>query len=95
MAIELPEGTVDSRGEYLHAIEMARSLHDPAVGWEGFRDTLWEFLIRVFGLEESGSWPSDVPNPAGQIEGDAVAVAAWMRERMGEDHGSSDRPSSR
>ncbi|MDX1621161.1 MAG: hypothetical protein R3320_09235 [Nitriliruptorales bacterium] len=38
------------RQEYVYAIEMARGLHDPADDWEGFRDTLWHYLLRVFGM---------------------------------------------
>ena len=38
------------REEYVYAIEMARGLHDPADDWEGFRDTLWRYLLRVFGM---------------------------------------------
>ncbi len=39
------------REGYLYAIEMARAHHDPASDWEGFRETLWHSLVRVFGLE--------------------------------------------
>ena len=68
--------------EFLYAIEMARALHDPADEWDGFRDTLWQFLIRVFGLEDGEVWPRDLPDPAGQVSGDAADIATWMRKQM-------------
>lgn len=49
------------REGYLYSLEMARALHDPATDWEGFRDYLWQSLIRVFGLDVDVEWPSDVP----------------------------------
>lgn len=82
------------REEYLYAVEMARALHDPATEWDGFRDALWSFLVRVFGLEDSEAWPDDVPEPAGQVSGDAAEVAAWMRERMESDQSSMPMPRS-
>ena len=82
------------REEFLYAIEMARALHDPGTDWDGFRDTLWSFLIRVFGLEDSEAWPADVPDPAEQVFGDAADVAAWMRERMEPDQSSMPMPRS-
>lgn len=49
------------REEYLYAAEMARGLHDPATEWESFRDTLWNYVVRAFGLRAEtvtldGSW---------------------------------------
>lgn len=49
------------REGYLYSIEMARAQHDPATDWEGFREYLWDALIRVFGLDAGLEWPSDVP----------------------------------
>jgi hypothetical protein len=83
-----------AREEYLYAVEMARALHDPATDWDGFRDTLWAFLIRVFGLEDGEAWPGDIPDPSGQVSGDADAVAAWMLERMEPDQSSMPMPRS-
>lgn len=39
------------REEYLYAVELARGQHDPCSDWEGFRETLWGYLVRVFGLD--------------------------------------------
>lgn len=44
-------GSGDYREEFLYAVEVARARHDPATDWEGFRDTLWEYLARVFGVD--------------------------------------------
>ena len=82
------------REEFLYAMEMARALHDPATDWDGFRDTLWLFLIRVFGLQDGEGWPDNVPDPAGQVSGDAAAVTAWMRERMEPDQSPMPMPRS-
>lgn len=72
------------REGYLYAIEMARAQHDPSSDWEGFRETLWHSLIRVFGLETNEPWPEQVPDPRGQVSGDARTVADWMRRQLGE-----------
>ena len=45
------------RQGYLHAIENARAEHDPGTDWDGFREYLWEALIRVFGLDVPDPWP--------------------------------------
>ena len=82
------------REEYLYAVEMARALHDPAADWDGFRDTLWRFLIPVLGLEDGEAWPGDLPDPAAQVFGDAAEVATWMRERMEPDQSSISIPRS-
>ena len=82
------------REEYLYAVEMARAVHDPASDWDAFRDTLWSFLTRVFGLEDGDAWPDGVPDPAGQVTGDAADVAAWMRKRMEPDQSSMPMPRS-
>ena len=74
------EGFGDSgREEFLYAIELARAQHDPTADWEGFRETLWSYLTRVFGIED-GVWPEGLPDPAQGPGGDARAVAAWLDE---------------
>jgi len=80
------------REEYLYAVEVARALHDPGQDWEGFRDTLWSFLARVFGIDDAGSWPLGLPDPAAAPSGDAREVAAWIR-RVGAD-GHRSTPTS-
>ena len=82
------------REEFLYAIEMARALHHPATDWDAFRDTLWSFLIRVFGLEDGEGWPEDVPDPVGQVSGDAAEIATWMREQMKHHQSPSPMPRS-
>jgi hypothetical protein len=56
-------GRVDERGldindlpgiyreGYLYAVEIARAQYDPCSEWVEFSDTLWNYLIRVFGLD--------------------------------------------
>jgi hypothetical protein len=46
-------GDLDSvvREEFLYAVEVARAQHDPSADWEGFRETLWSYLSRVFGVD--------------------------------------------
>lgn len=39
------------REEFLYAAEVARAKYDPCLQWVEFRDTLWNYLIRAFGLE--------------------------------------------
>lgn len=73
------------REGYLNAIEMARAEHDPAHDWDGFRDHLWQSLLRVFGVEVDDQWPPDLPDPVGQVSGDARQVAAWMRQELKEE----------
>lgn len=87
-------GANSAREEYLYAIEMARAVHDPASDWDAFRDTLWSYLIRVIGLEDGEAWPHDLPDPAGQVSGDAAEVAAWMRARMEPSQSSIPMPRS-
>ena len=71
------------REEFLYAIEVARAQHDPATDWEGFRDTLWVYLIRVFGLQDpDATWPDGLPDPGEGPGGDARQVAAWLRARL-------------
>ncbi len=53
------------REGYLYSIEIARARHDPTTDWEGFREYLWDALIRVFGLDAGVEWPSDIPGAAG------------------------------
>lgn len=40
------------REEYLYAVEIARGKHDPCLEWEAFRETLWRYMVRVFGIED-------------------------------------------
>ena len=54
------------RQGYLHAIESARAEHDPGTDWDGFREYLWEALIRVFGLDVPDRWPEQVTS-AGSV----------------------------
>lgn len=82
------------REEFLYALEMARALNDPAADWDAFRDTLWSFLVRVFGLEDREGWPDDLPHPVGQVVGDAADIAAWMRKRMEPSQSSIPMPRS-
>ncbi len=70
------------REGYLHAIEIARAQHDPSQDWEEFRETLWHSLVRVFGVEIDEPWPADLPDPRGQVSGDAHMVASWMRDQL-------------
>jgi hypothetical protein len=75
------DGDADGyRAEYLYAVEVARALHDPATDWEGFRDVLWQHLMRVFGVDDLAAWPSALPSPDEGPGGDAREVAAWLRE---------------
>jgi hypothetical protein len=83
----------DEREEFLYAVETARALHDPATEWDAFRDTLWQHLSRVFGLEAAGGWPSELPDPAAGPGGDAREVAAWFGETL-HDQRSGVRPRS-
>ena len=66
------------REEFLYAVELARAQHDPATDWEGFRDTLWSYLTRVFGVEDSSAWPPGFPDPEDGPGGDAREVAGWL-----------------
>jgi hypothetical protein len=78
------DGVEGLYGEFVYAVEVARVLHDPGCEWEEFRDTLWEFLSRVFGLEAAGSWPAGLPGAGEVPAGDARAVAGWLRELDGD-----------
>ncbi|MFA9432842.1 hypothetical protein [Egicoccus sp. AB-alg2] len=69
------------REEFLVALEAARALHDPATEWELFRDTLWDHLSRVFGVEIQEGWPEGLPDHEHVPVGDARAVAGWLRQR--------------
>ncbi len=44
---------------YLQAVESARAEHDPADDWAGFREYLWQSLVRVFGLDVDVPWPDE------------------------------------
>ena len=73
------------REEFLYAVELARAQHDPARDWEGFRDTLWSYLTRVFGVEDSAAvWPPGFPDPEDGPGGDAREVAGWLGEASGD-----------
>lgn len=84
-----PEGY---RTEYLYAVEVARAQCDPATDWEGFRDVLWQHLMRVFGVEDTAACPSEVPSPDDGPGGDAREVAAWLRELGGSGQRSTPTP---
>lgn len=77
------------REEFLYAVELARAQHDPETEWESFRDTLWTYLIRVFGLEDE-AWPAGLPDPAEGPGGDARAVAAWLDEAAGDQRSAAN-----
>jgi hypothetical protein len=79
------------REEFLFAVEAARALHDPATEWAAFRDVLWAYLARVFGVDDPGDWPAELPHPDDGPGGDARAVAAWFRET----DGNGQRPAAR
>lgn len=48
------------REEYLYAVEIARAMHDPHSDWEAFRETLWVYLTRVFGVDDAYTCPPEV-----------------------------------
>lgn len=73
---DLFDGDQDAyREEFLYAVEVARAQHDPATDWDGFRDTLWVYLLRVFGVEDSTAEPAVLPSADGGPRGGADAVA--------------------
>ena len=72
------------REEYLYAVELARAQHDPATDWEAFRDTLWVYLTRVFGLDDPAASPAGMPDPVDGPGGDAREMAAWLGEASGD-----------
>ena len=78
--VDLNDFTAACREEFLYAVELARVQHDPATDWEGFRDTLWAYLMRVFGVADPASWPPGVPDAEDGPGGDAREVAAWLGE---------------
>ena len=86
--------TGEFREEYLYAVELARAQHDPTTDWEAFRDTLWIYLMRVFGLDDPAAWPAGMPDPVDGPGGEARQVAAWLGEASGEGQRSvtTDRP---
>lgn len=70
--------------EYVHAIEVARALHNPADDWEQFRETLWNYLIRVFAVDlEDNTWPDEFPTssevPDQALRKGGAGIADWMR----------------
>ena len=70
--------TAELREEFLYAVEFARAQHDPAADWEAFRDTLWAYLVRVFGVDDPAVWSAGLPEPHGGAGGDGYGVAAWL-----------------
>jgi hypothetical protein len=72
------------REEYLYAVELARAMHDPAADWEAFRDTLWAYLMRVFGIDDPTAWPAEMPDPVDGPGGDAREMSAWLGEASGD-----------
>ena len=79
--------TAGCREEFLYAVEFARAQHDPATDWEGFRDTLWAYLVRVFGVDDPAVRLVGVPESDDRPGEDPREVAAWL----GEDPGSGQR----
>ena len=75
--------TAGCREEFLYAVEFARAQHDPAADWEAFRDTLWAYLVRVFGVDDPAAWSAGLPEPDAGPGGDALEVAAWLGEEAG------------
>ena len=63
------------RGEFLYAVEMARAQHDPATDWDGFTDTLWDYLLRVFGVDDPAAEPPEQAAHEEHADGDDRAVA--------------------
>lgn len=39
------------REEYLHAVEIAKAIHDPGSDWDNFVEALWLALVPAFGLD--------------------------------------------
>jgi hypothetical protein len=90
---ELFDGEPDAyRDEFLFAVEAARALHDPAREWAAFRDTLWVYLSRVFGVDDPEGWPEGLPDPASGPGGDARVVAGWLRGLDGDVQRSAASP---
>ena len=80
--IGLGDFAASCREEYLYAVELARAEHDPATDWEGFRDTLWAYLVRVFGVDDPATCPPAAPDPDDGPGGDAREVARWLGEAL-------------
>ena len=77
---DLFDGDPDAyREEFLYAVEVARAQHDPATDWDGFRDTLWVYLTRVFGVEDPAAEPAVLPPADDGPGGDPHAVAGVVR----------------
>ena len=92
---ELAEFVDVCREGYLYAVEVARAQHDPAVEWEAFRETLWSYLTRVFGVDDGASaWPDGLPDLDEAPSGDAREVAAWLAGRLGDGQRSAASPRS-
>jgi hypothetical protein len=93
MEVPLFEVSADRyREEFLVAVEAARGLHDPSTEWVLFRDTLFEHLARVFGVDVEEGWPDGMPDPGAAPVGDARAVAGWLREHGEQPHRSAAMP---
>ena len=86
--------TSGCREEFLYAVEFARAQHDPATDWEGFRDTLWVYLVRVFGVDDSAALSAGLPGPGDGPGEVSREVAAWLGEVPGGGQRSvtADRP---
>jgi hypothetical protein len=39
------------REEYMHAVEIAKAIHDPGSDWDNFVEALWLALVPAFGLD--------------------------------------------
>ena len=81
--IGLGDLTASCREEFLYAVELARAQHDPATDWEGFRDTLWAYLVRVFGVDDPAAWTTGLLEPGDGRGEDVREMAAWFGEVPG------------
>ena len=87
---DLFDGDPDAyRQEFLYAVEVARAQHDPATDWDGFRDTLWVYLMRVFGVEDPAAEPGGLPPSDDGAGGDPRAVSGLVRDADEDDQRSA------
>ena len=92
---ELAEFIDVCREGYLYAMEIARARHDPDLEWEAFRETLWSYLTRVFGVDDAASSTLDgLPDLDEAPSGDAREVAAWLADLLGDGQRSAASPGS-
>ena len=90
---DLFDGDPDAyREEFLYAVEVARSQHDPATDWDGFRDTLWAYLTRVFGVEDPAAEPAVHPTAGEGAGNHAHAVTGVVRDPDEGDQRSAATP---